>query len=194
MSNICLPDGVTLDPNFLAGNLTENSSKSRWIHINQARPAESPWPLWQQACSHWSHEDKLHFPLGKWLKPGDQLRREWPYYYDYKTGDFYVRQLIGYLRCIATDPIRFSPISTIEWQPTSSSTPVQARLAISGDAWILTIPPPPTVIPIASTPATFVKFLDNLKSWETELFSDLTLNYDCYAIIDLVENQQRHNT
>ncbi len=136
----------------------------------------------------------MHFPLGKWLRSGDQLCREWPYYYDYETGELYVRQLVGYLRCIATDPIRFLPISTNEWQPTSLSTPVHAHLTIKGDAWIPIIPSPPTSAPCEPCSATFVEFLDSLEFWETKLFSDLTLQFDCYKIIELINNQRRRNT
>jgi hypothetical protein len=49
MSDICLTEGITLDPDLLADNLSDTSSKSRWIHITQARPDEPSWRLWCQA-------------------------------------------------------------------------------------------------------------------------------------------------
>jgi hypothetical protein len=103
LSDICLADGVTLDPDMLLGKPRPTSSKSLWIHITQAR-REASWRLWRQACLLWSHHNKLYHPLGMW-KPASGLRRKWPYYYDYHEGVIYITQTIGYLRCISIDPI-----------------------------------------------------------------------------------------
>jgi hypothetical protein len=108
MSDICLADGVTIDPAFLLGTPTATSSTSKWVNINQARPDESSWRLWRTACSQWSLNGKLHFPVGQWTQAGDQLRRTWPFYYDHSNGELYVRQTSNYLRCLATDAIRFT--------------------------------------------------------------------------------------
>jgi hypothetical protein len=68
MSNLCLADGVSLDPSLLVGKPAVVSSVSTWIHINQARPKnKASWRLIRQACSHWSYKSKLHFPLGPWI-------------------------------------------------------------------------------------------------------------------------------
>jgi hypothetical protein len=53
----------------------------------------------------------------------------------------YVRQHTGYLQCIATDLIRFTPLSTIDCQPTPHSTPVHARPTIQGKHGFLLSPP-----------------------------------------------------
>jgi hypothetical protein len=90
VGDLCLADGVSLDPAMLAGTPDSTSSKSKWIHINQARPSAPCWRLWRQACAMWSYNSKLHFPLGPWTQPGDQLRRSWPYYYDCANGELYV--------------------------------------------------------------------------------------------------------
>jgi hypothetical protein len=196
MADLCLVDGVSLDPAFLSGNLAPTSSTSQWIHINQGRPSEPCWRLWRQACSLWSHKSQLHFPLGPWKLPGDQLRRSWPYYYDRAQGDLYVRQLFGYQRCVAIDSVQFSPISQIDWKPTPTSIPVHARLTLKGDVWIPlisfpSVDPPNSVLPIAST---FSEFLQSLEQWEKELFADLTMHADCYELISLVEAQQTRTT
>jgi hypothetical protein len=195
MADLCLADGVSLDPALLSGNPAPTSSTSKWIHINQARPSEPCWRLWRRACAMWSHQLQLNFPLGPWTRPGDKLRRSWPYYYDSDNGEFYVRQESGYLRCVSIDPIRFSPISQIDWQPTPTSIPVHARLTIQGDDWIPLIPPT-SVAPTASatTAATFPEFLSSLDTWETELFADLTMHVDCYEFIHLVETQLARTT
>jgi hypothetical protein len=190
MADICLADSITIDPTFLSGLPTASSSTSQWIHIHQDCPNEAGWRLWRQACQHWSLNGKLHFPLGPWLPPGDKLCRSWPAYYDYSNGELYIRNDAGFLRCIATDPIQFSPILQDQWQPTHDSYPIQARLTIAEDAWIAIIPnrlPAPTT---ASAPvATFADFLQTLDEWESELFAELTMHVDCYELIWLVETQ-----
>jgi hypothetical protein len=143
ISDLCLADGVSIDPAFLSGTPAPTSSTSKWLHINQGRPSEPCWQLWRHACSLWSHKNQLHFPLGTWLLPGDRLRQSWPYYYyDRDQGDLFVRQESGYLRCVTSDAVRFSPISHIDWHPTSTSIPVHARWTIQGNEWIPLIPYP----------------------------------------------------
>jgi hypothetical protein len=195
VADLCLPDGVSLDPSFLTGNPTSTSSTSKWIHINQARPSEPCWRLWRRACAMWSHKSQLHFPLGPWTQPDDQLRRSWPHYYDRANGEFYIRNLSGYKRCVSIDPVRFSPISQLDWQPTPTSIPVHARMSLNGVHWIpiipYVVPILPTPPPIATSFSDFISFLDE---WETELFADLTMNVDCYEFIRLVETQKVRNT
>jgi hypothetical protein len=188
LSDICLADGVTLDPDMLRGKPGPNSSKSSWIHITQARPREASWRLWRQACLLWSHQNKLYHPLGLW-KPASSLRRKWPYYYDYHDGAIYITQATGYLRCVSIDPVRFTPEANVDWTPTSTSIPIQARLTIQGDDWIPTIPPnfPRPSVPLK--PATFTDFLDTLDPWETQLFATLTMDVDCYAFVAMVNDQ-----
>jgi hypothetical protein len=194
MSDLTLVDGVTLDPNFLTGKPGPTSSTSKWIHINQARPSEPCWRLWRRACAGWSLNSKLYFPLGTWTVPCDRLRRSWPYYYDTANGELYVRQDNRYQRCVASDPIRFIPVSLIEWQPTASSIPIHARLTIQKTAWISLLPEalylPVPRAHVTTTSGTFTEYLSSLDEWETELFVDLTLHYDCYDIIRLIETQR----
>jgi hypothetical protein len=96
---------------------------------------------------------------------------------------------------VALDPIRFSPISQIDWQPTKTSVPVHARATINGDAWIPLIPP--SITPLDKPPqtaASFSEYLSSLDTWETELFDDLTMHVDCYELIRLVETQMTQTT
>ncbi len=196
MADLCLADGVSLDPALLSGHPAPTSSVSKWIHINQARPSEPSWRLWRQACSLWSMNNKLHFPLGPWIQPGDKLRRTWPYYYDTQDGDLYIRQPLGYHRCVAIDPIRFSQVSNIKWQPTPTSIPVHARLSIHGDSWLPQLPA--NIRSVQSNPATiastFAEYIQTLEEWEKELFADLTMHVDCYDFIQRVETQTQRNT
>jgi hypothetical protein len=104
LSDLCLADGVSLDPAMLRGHPDTNSSTSIWIHITQARPNEASWTLWKRACTLWSCNNRLYHPLGDW-KPTPSLCRQWPYYYDSADGALYVWQSKGFLKCVSSDPI-----------------------------------------------------------------------------------------
>jgi hypothetical protein len=189
VSDLCMADGITMDPTMLSGRPGPDSSTSSWVHITQARPNEASWHLWRKACTLWSLNQSLYHPLGGW-KPGSQLRCQWPCYYDDSDGAIYMRQPSGYLHCIPTDTIRFTPESTLNWNPTDTSIPVQAQLTITGDAWIPLIPS----IPASRRPhipATFTDFLDTLEFWETELFANLIMEVDCYTFLALVNAQPK---
>jgi hypothetical protein len=87
------------------------------------------------------------------------------------------------------DPVRFFPVSEVQWTPTSTSTPVPAQLTIHGDAWILLLPPDPMPTAHRANPATFTKFLASLDTWESELFPELHMEVDCYAFLHRVDSQ-----
>lgn len=36
LSDLCMADGVTMDPSMLSGHPGKNSSTSSWVHITQA--------------------------------------------------------------------------------------------------------------------------------------------------------------
>jgi hypothetical protein len=163
---------------MLTGSPSTTSSKSAWIHIHHACPNATSWNLWQKACSLWSMNNTLRHPLGDWLKPAHQLRRQWPAYYNHSSGELYIHTEKGFTRCVQTDPIRFSTISHVEWSPTSESYPVSARKTINGEAWIPTIPSLPVPANPPLIPSTFDKYLSGLASWEVELFLELSMAVD----------------
>jgi hypothetical protein len=102
----------------------------------------------------------------------------------------YVRQEMGFILCVSIDLlIRYTSVSTINWRPTLTSIPIQARLSIQGNAWIPTIltTQPHIFHPLA--PTTFTDFLATLDLWETEQFSTLTMDINCYTFFDLVNAQ-----
>jgi hypothetical protein len=75
VSNLCLADSILLELAMLQGKPSDQSSRSQWIHINQARPHDKAWCLWQGACKLWSTNSQLNYPLGKWLYAADNLCR-----------------------------------------------------------------------------------------------------------------------
>jgi hypothetical protein len=167
LSDICLADGITLDQSMLRGKPDTNSSTSKWIHVNQARPDKPTWKIWRRACSLWSYQNRLYHPLGDWM-PADKLRRQWPIYYDYETSERFVHQTTGYTRCVSTNPIRFSPISVIQWVPTPTSIPVTARLTIQSTDWIAIITHTHLAHPLQpSTSSSLVYSSGNNLFWKT---------------------------
>jgi hypothetical protein len=38
VSNLCLADGISMDLAMLKGKPSNQSSRSQWIHVNQAQP------------------------------------------------------------------------------------------------------------------------------------------------------------
>jgi hypothetical protein len=189
LSNICLSDGVSLDSAMLADRTSPTSTISTWVIVNQARPHEASWKLWRRACSLWSIKNQLYHPLGDWMCPANLLHCKWPVYCEHNTSDLYVHNLTGFTRCIATDPIRYSPISDGFWTPTSTSLPIPARVMIQGDTWFPLLPPSQPSKLSLNPPATFQQFLNQLDSWETQLFLELHMEVDCYECLHLVNSQ-----
>ena len=78
LSDIANAEGNYMDPHLVNGRLNHYASSiQKWHKVNQSRPAEEHWKLWQEATKLWSTTDgKLHQPLGKWLVPPSQ-QRQW---------------------------------------------------------------------------------------------------------------------
>ena len=90
ISDITLPDGLQLDPSFELGNHSCMSPKSRLHWVNQQRPPETAWKLWQRANCLWSDEEGILIqPLGPWLFPPSQQRMQWPFYHDRSSDSLY---------------------------------------------------------------------------------------------------------
>jgi hypothetical protein len=102
--------------------------------------------------------------------------------------------ITGYTRCIAINPIHYSPVSDGPWKPTSTSYPVPAQQSIQGGAWIPLLLAPPSMSTVYYPPATFHQFLAQFEPWETQLFPELHMAVDCYKFLDLVNSQQIDDT
>jgi hypothetical protein len=61
------------------------STETRWLKVNQARPAETQWKLWRKANLLWSTpKGRMFQPLGRWLRNHDARRIRRPaYVYDH---------------------------------------------------------------------------------------------------------------
>jgi hypothetical protein len=92
ISDLADAQGYYLDKHMAQGRLKHPSSSiMHWHTVNQSRPADAQWSLWQKANKLWSDDaGKLHQPLGKWVIPLSQQRRRWPAYAT-PNGQLFVR-------------------------------------------------------------------------------------------------------
>ena len=87
LSDITNVQGNQIDPGIYNGNLDSVQAKYTWQCVNQKKPNNSSWKVWRQFCRSFStpapcHRYRLHQPLGDWIIPESQMRRQWPYWYD----------------------------------------------------------------------------------------------------------------
>jgi hypothetical protein len=98
-ADLATATGVAVDPSLYAGDRTVQTSYSKELESIQERPiSREPWTLWRKACKVFcDSQGKLKKPLGKWLKPSNELRRHWPYHYDPAEDRVYAATAEGFL-------------------------------------------------------------------------------------------------
>jgi hypothetical protein len=180
---------LALDPSLL-------SSASTLIEPLQDWPqTASALRLWQRANRLWCDTvtGGLHWPVGKWLVPGPQLWRVWPFYFDHdtqtlwsKTGErFNVHSCILFGRNSRTTQFHLQTNRQETTLP-SKSFPVECQetltwLIITSQSSVITTDPLP--IPNTST------FQANLPLWQQSLLDQLTTDFHetanhCYGWIN----------
>jgi hypothetical protein len=99
ISDITNANGDVMDKYMYQGEINHSSSSiNKWHRVNQERPADKHWLLWQKATKLWSTDDgRLHQPLGKWLIVPSQQRRCWPAY-GTPQGQIFLRITNGIVR------------------------------------------------------------------------------------------------
>jgi hypothetical protein len=99
ISDITNANGDVMDKYMYQGEINHSSSSiNKWHRVNQERPADKHWLLWQKATKLWSTDDgRLHQPLGKWLIVPSQQRRCWPAY-GTPQGQIFLRVTNGIVR------------------------------------------------------------------------------------------------
>jgi hypothetical protein len=170
IADLTLAGGNHIDFSFLSLDPSLLSSASTLIEPLQDRPqTASALKLWQRANRLWCNTvtGGLHQPLGKWLVPGPQLRRIWPFYYDQDTNTLWSRTGEGFTvhSCILfghDQRITQFHLQTNrkETKLPSNSFPVEcrettARLIIKSQSLVVTTNPPP--MPNTPTTPTFLE-------------------------------------
>jgi hypothetical protein len=111
--DLCNADGATTDEALNQGKLDAASSTSSWLHFNQGRPSSPAWILWRHVLTYWfDSEGILYEPLGPWLLPANQLRRDWPAYFDSSDDCVYIRHLPKDNTPDSQEPTHTPPYST----------------------------------------------------------------------------------
>ena len=173
VSDITLACGRRLDPAFVCGSASISSSQTKWLHINQDRPDNKTWKVWMKFMKHVQNQLKRK-PLGKWLLPSDELRRQWPVYLDPVTNELFVRSVDGFLGYRLVSDNTYEPTSGVSENPPSESHPVKARMGL-GDRWHVLSSRPPTLARSKTRDdyTTFDEYIASLDEWERQLLSCL---------------------
>jgi hypothetical protein len=102
--------------------------------------------------------------MGRWLVPANELRRDWPHYFDHASTTLYVRSEAQFFQFRSiTDGVSFSDGVPCEWTVTATSVPVGVTLLDDPVQYSLTLPIPPAMSPpIVTIPASFLDYLHQL--------------------------------
>ena len=183
-------NGTHLDMDLKAGNPSDYSSRTQWYHCHQARPeSRYVWDAWAAACNLFATRvaGKLRRPLGRWLIPPSQQRRQWCHYYDLATGHMYRRSLHqGYerhlrvpggfslqsSRNVAVLPPRAIPMDCLR----------TAHVYVNRNSHHRLIAP----LPAPTAPAFLQAYIRQGPSWERDLFFGLSLTTTDAAIVALI--------
>jgi ribonuclease HI len=194
IADLTLAGGNHIDFSFLTLDPSLLSSASTLIEPLQDRPqTASALKLWQRANRLWCNTvtGGLHRPLGKWLVPGPQLRRVWPFYFDPDTETLWSKTGEGFNvhSCILSGRNRRNTqfhLQTNQHETTlpSNSFPVDCqetmtRLIITSQSSVITTDPPP----MPNTPT----FLANLLSWQQSLLDQLTTEHSHREILEMLQ-------
>ena len=175
VSDLAQANGQFIDPHLKAGEFSSCSSKSKYVPCHQGRTMSYHcWRNWNDACAIFCKRNgELRQPLGKWLVPPADLRRDWPAYYHPSTQTLYRSLDQGYsihLRCPgghllepSGEALVLPPDSVpIDYDP--RDTYIRNTLAYSKQ---VSLPAPP---PVSSD---FQCFTRTLPEWELDLFLGL---------------------
>jgi hypothetical protein len=120
-------------------------------------------------------------PLGQWLLPATQLRRDWPYYFDQSNATLNVwSEPPLFVQYRSTDGVSFSDGSPCEWSPSATSVPVETKILLDVSPWYsLTLAFSQVksfTLPSQST--SFLDYLHHLPPSDRLLFESLELLQD----------------
>ena len=76
VSDLSQTEGMSIDPQMMQGQDTEQGSRTAILSIHQESPSDTEWKLWRRASLLWSTlAGTLRQPLGQWLHPIHAQRR-----------------------------------------------------------------------------------------------------------------------
>lgn len=176
LSDIVTPCGKFIDPAMYVGDFTATMSTSKDHRVYQKKPGAVAWKQWRRLihiiCG--SRTKKLEHPLGAWIIPISQQRRQWPFMYDPDSNKMFCpHDELGYTRHkqMYHDYDEDRDGIVLELPPTT----VPAGIKRNKHSWTLKgweplmdpIPP--------ATPTSVLQLIETLEEWEKMLFVGLNL-------------------
>jgi hypothetical protein len=160
------------------------SSTTKLHHVNQPRPDEPSWHLWQKANYLWtSNGTKLKQTLGRRLEPAEKLRRSWQAYLDPVSNELLLCRNDKQYNIHPSHPQGFHllPDGHTNKLPIGCS-PASALQVPTAWAARTTKPSIPPETTSNQTDGTFDAFIMTLPEWERALLSHIELHQDLYSI------------
>ena len=178
LSDITTASGREIDEAMYNGNRNKLCSYTNHISVHQARPGEKAWKQWRRLLNKLveGRSKKLRQPLGKWLVPHHQQRRQWKHYYDPESDKVYTIGVEGYdVHDKITYDFEATSNGTISLLP---ETAVPTQIKDRGATWSLLgwkhLLPEEQDAPLAS----FADYVSTLDEWELRLLENLEILTD----------------
>jgi hypothetical protein len=179
VSDMATASGDKLDKAMYHGEISIKSSSTRWYKCHQARPEKQyVWDLWHRACMLVARRNlELFTPLGKWLMPASQLRREWPAYYNPTADSMYRPIPLGGYSIHRKDHNGYSYASqrnTLILPP--DTIPVELE---DSEHTLVKCTTYKKILPLEPEPApptNYKQYFNTLEPWERQLFIGLNVS------------------
>jgi hypothetical protein len=83
VSDMCLADGLTLDPGIADNKHSHLSRQSSWLYFHQGQPYKHVRLFWPRlVLPIWFNQHQhLYTLLGPWLQTSNNVQRRWNVYY-----------------------------------------------------------------------------------------------------------------
>ena len=176
MSDIASPCGNEIDPTMYTGVSDDMSSWSDHHSVNQQCPNEKAWKEWRKFLNLVTTTQAsrlLTQPLGEWLVPANQLRRQWPFLYDSDSDTLFHQNFLGISahRRLRHDFDKDSDVL----DPLIPHSAVPATVQPRPSTWTLKRWIPQYTTPTQGPFGTFYASRHVLPPWEYMLLKHLTL-------------------
>ena len=190
ISDLCLVDGITLDPSMLKGTFSPQGSRTKSLTIYQERPSETEWALWRRMCYLLLSDrtGKLFEPLDAWICPHlDRRQKQYAYYEQttqcYGADTLWIRYQETYVRCTPTDSLwTFRETShRRKWEELPSTVRPAQVTTIGSLLWKMKYAAAVHIPPPISTPSLFTQYVSPLPPWEAELLQYLEFSHDPFT-------------
>ena len=186
VSDIATATGNKLAQGVRDGQTTLWSGVTKMHKTNQANPNQTTWRLWSRAMNLLANsKDDLYVPLRQWIVPIKNQRQVWAVYYDPET-DTVMFPKMGTYECHK----QVSGVFSYEYHgysPSLSDSAYPISLIEYPSGWKVErynsyCPKLPR-----TNPSSFQSFCSLLDNWEAQLLSNVSLQYDPFNIVALIE-------